>query len=157
NRVFSGTVSQRGQSFTLTGGEAPERVSVAGVSSDSWSTLGVQTVLGRTFNAEEERLGSESGVALISHKLWQRRFGGDPGMLGKSLALDERSYTVVGVLPQGYNFPYDADIWVPARIDPSRDDDSAVFARLKPGVSLEQARAEMKQIAAKIVQQYPDT
>jgi putative ABC transport system permease protein len=156
NKVFSGVVAQRGQNLTLIG-ETPERVSVVSVSSDSWSTMGVKPILGRVFSSDEERLGPGSGAALIGYGLWQRRFGGDSTIVGKPLTLDDRIYNVIGVLPKGYNFPYDAEVWLTAQIDPAGDDDSAVFARLKPGVDLEQARIDLGQVAQRIREQFPET
>src|SRR5262249_1311796 len=96
----------------------------------------------------EEEQGEDPGVAMISAALWRGRLGRDPAVLGRILHLDGRALRIVGVLPAGYRFPYHADVWLPARVDAASPDDYAVFARLAPGRTLEEARAELKAIAS---------
>lgn len=78
--------------------------------------FGVEPVLGRGFLEEEERKGRESGVVLISNAFWERRFGGDPEVLGQNVNLNDASYTVVGVLPSGFSYPYDSELWLPVNL-----------------------------------------
>lgn len=159
NDVFEEVVAQNGRSFTLTGPEAPERLSGIMVSPNWASMLGLQPALGRSFTEEQERLGFDSGVVLVSHGLWQGRLGGDPDIVGKSILLDGRSHIVVGVMPPDFHFPYDAEVWFPASFDrhDGRSHDLNVLARLKPGVTLEAAEAEVDAVAAALEREYPRT
>lgn len=124
--------------------------------------LGVQPILGRDFSLEEEG-PKGTPVALIYYGLWQRRFGGDPGVLGKKIVLSERAYTIIGVMPRGFLFPNrEAEILVPLGYDLARDKDRddrwlRVFARMRPGVTVEQAQTEMNLIARRLADQYPAT
>jgi predicted permease len=117
--------------------------------------------LGRVFLAEEEQPGRD-GVIVLGHGLWQRRFGGKADVLGRSVSLDDRSYTVVGVMPRDFEFPAEAEYWTPLTIDAGHRESRrarswAILARLKPGVSIEQAGVEMNAIAARIAKQHPAT
>jgi len=158
NRIFASTVAAFGASRTLTSAEAPERVSVV-YRSEGWlATLGVKPAFGRDFTPEEERQGINSGVALVSYGLWQSRFGGSPSILHTSVQLDRRSYSIIGVMPQGFSFPYDAQFWVPYLVNASeRGVEFAVFARLEPNISANQARQAMDALSGRIKEQYPDT
>ena len=158
NTVFSSMVALRSEDLTLTGGEAPERLSVVYRSAGWAATLAVQPIVGRDFTPEEERQGENCSVALVSYALWQRRFGGTSSVLGMPMRLGGRSYTIIGVLPQGFNFPYDAEIWLPIVVDPAdRARDFAVFARLNPGVTRAQALAALEATTARIKEKYPET
>lgn len=148
--------------MTLTGTNEPERLVSQHATANLFDTLGITAGRGRLFTAEEDRAGANN-VALISHGLWQRRFGGALDVLGKPVTLDNKSYTVVGILPAGYKILQAApDVVVPfqpwARTLP--DDRSwhpgiLPIARLKHGVSLDQARSDMTVIARRLEQQYP--
>jgi putative ABC transport system permease protein len=160
SRVFEQVAALGGQrGFNLTTGGEPERIQGARVSVSLFSLLGVQPYLGRSFLPEEDQ-ASQSRVVLLSHGLWQRRFGSDPGIIGKTLSLNLRSYTVVGVMPREFNFPEEVEVWTPMAF--SADERKTrdfhylnVIARLKPGVTLLQAQAEMSTLASRLEQQYP--
>jgi putative ABC transport system permease protein len=150
--------------MTLTDQGAAEQLSTGYVTTDFFALLGVQALLGRALLADEHEPG-RNHVVVLSHGFWQRRFGADPGIVGKTLTLDGRSFTVVGVMPPGLQLPVeDTDIWAslslvgPDRVPRVRGNAwLAVVARLKPGVTLEQARADMTIIARGLEQQFPDT
>lgn len=135
---------------TLTGAGEPERLHGVRASAGFLPMLGVTPLHGRHFLPTEDRAG-EAGVVLIGHALWQRRFGGDADILGRSLTLDDRPYTVVGVLPPDFRFFQPADLWVPLALDPEQEGRQYVtnldaIARLTPGVDREEAQAELEVI-----------
>jgi putative ABC transport system permease protein len=147
--------------FNLTHGEETDRITGARVSSNLYSLLRVKPVLGRDFLEAEGQPGAEP-VALISYGLWQRQYGSDPQLIGKPLQVDGSPYTVVGVLPPGLGFPTPETELVIPFIPLTRERHRAnhfirVIGRLRPGLSLAQAGAEMEAIAARLEQQYPDT
>ena len=164
NHVFEniGVVNYR--DYNLTGRGEPERLRAGQASADLFSALRVQAALGRLFTNEEDKVGT-AAVVVLSHQLWQRRFGGDPLILNQSLTLNDRAYTVIGVMPRGFSFSRRTELWVPIgqlSDQPSlkpRDNHPGLrgVARLKAGVTLEQARAELDAIAAQLEQQYPDS
>lgn len=145
--------------FNLSGGGPPERVGGAFVSANFLDTLGLTPALGRSFTVEEEVAGAEP-VAMIGYGLWQRRFGGDPSVVGSTLQVDGQSRTVIGVLPAGLDFPADAEIWQPI---PFRGPETSVrrfhflrvIGRLAPEVTLGQAQAEVDAIARRLEAAYP--
>src|SRR5215470_14032791 len=150
------------RSFNLTGRGEPERVRGATVMANYLSTLGTKPVLGRTISAEDDRPGG-SPVALISYGLWQKHFGGNANVLNESLNLDGRSYDIIGVMPPGFDVPGIADVWIPLQTDidslPLTEraaTNNSIIARLRPGVGLEQADAELKGIARQLEQEYPN-
>src|SRR5439155_3485672 len=160
NTVFEAMAAMVERSFNLTGVGEPERFDGRRVSANLFGLLGVDAQLGRTFRPEEDQPGSR--VVVLSHGLWQRRFGADPRVIGQSLSLNGESYTVVGVMPPNFQFPTRRDqLWVPMAFS-SKEAASRgnhyleVIARIKPGVSLQQAQAEMGTIAARLAQQYPE-
>jgi putative ABC transport system permease protein len=144
----------------LSGSAEPERVPAADVTASFFSVLGVNPALGRNFLAEEDRPGGES-VVIISHGLWQRRFGADPNIVGNKINVSGQSYTVVGVMPAGFQFMVPIDLWVPLALDAGaeRRDNRylQVFARLKPGVRLEQAQSQMNTVTQRLSQSYVET
>ncbi len=160
NTAFEGMAGLAGQSFNLTSGDEPERLLGYAATANLFPLLGVEPALGRGFRAGEDKPGAER-VAILSHGLWERRFGSDPSLVGKSLTLSGQSYVVVGVLPRDFRAPNDPEIWAPMTFDPARfgrrNDFVTVIARLKPGVSLEQGQAEMTTVARRLEQQYPQT
>jgi putative ABC transport system permease protein len=162
NHVFQSLAAWQSTSVTIAGGGDPEQVWSNHVTANFFTLLGVQPMLGRDFLAQEGRLGHER-VALISYALWERRFGKDPGTVGKSIVLDQVPYQVVGVLPRSFSlFGTSAalDVWVPlafnhAQLD-REDYELVVFGKLNPGVRPEQAQADMETIVAALKKQYPD-
>ncbi len=145
----------------LVGRDEPERVQGFRVSADFFPALGVQPALGRGFVADEETIGRHRR-AVIGHGLWHRRFGGDPAIVGRTITLDAEPYEVVGVAPQGFDFPMGAEVWAPLAFDAKAVAQRTsryltVIGRLAPGASLEDARAEMSVIAGRLQQQYPAT
>jgi putative ABC transport system permease protein len=144
----------------LAGIDEPERVSGFFVSADLFAALGVEPVLGRTFTADEETRGRHRRVVL-SHGLWQRRFGSDPSILGKPILLDAEQYDVIGVAPRGFDFPMGSEIWAPLSFDAEaaalrHSRYLSVVGRLAAGRSIEDAKAEMAVIARRLEQQYPE-
>ena len=132
----------------------------AAVSSDFFSVLRSNATVGRTFTPEEEQAGRDQ-VVVIGHGLWQRAFGANPNMIGQTLTLNSRSFTVVGIMPAGFEFPQEAELWVPLAWDEKERQtrsihDYIVIARLKQNVSLKQAQAEMNTISSRLEQQYPE-
>jgi len=141
----------------LIGGE-PVRMEIQRMSADAFAALGVQPVIGRVFNNDEDRRGGPPSVVL-SYRTWQERFGGQ-AVVGQPVTMNSVVHTILGVMPPGFSFPYkDIDAWLPLGSIPAPPRTAhtlAAVARLKPGVTLEQARAEMAAIAARLEQAYPD-
>jgi putative ABC transport system permease protein len=161
NHVFEDVAGYNASSMTLTGRDASERVRSARVTSSFFPLLGVRPVLGRTFLAGEDQPGAEP-IVIISHGLWQRRFGGDPEIIGQAISLNGGAYTVVGVLPPQFKFAKvgDAEAWAPLNPSPAQMSGRNfywlnVIARLKPGVTLKQAQADMDIFAENFQQQHP--
>ncbi|HOB99357.1 MAG TPA: ABC transporter permease [Verrucomicrobiota bacterium] len=160
NTVFADLGLQGERVFTLTGRAEPVRVEGAVVTASLFSLLGVQPMLGRQFTSDEDQPGA-APVAILSHGLWQQRFGGDADLAGLTLTLDGRSHTVVGIMPPGFAFPEAAQLWTPLVVDaPESQRPSHLYkglARLKPGVTLDQAGAELNTIARRIAGAHPKT
>jgi predicted permease len=150
-------------SFTLLGTDEPERINVEAVSAPYFSLLGVTPVHGRTFREDEDQVPNRDFVAVLGDGLWRRRFGGDPGIVGKTIRLSGTTYTVIGIMPPNFTGITDtAQLWVPFALAgfPPDNRGSRGFqslARLKPGVSLETAQAEMDAISARLATAYPAT
>lgn len=160
NQVFEQVAAYAPGELKLTRQAGAESVRRASVSSNFFSVLGVTPRQGRDFISEEDRPGKEQ-VVILSSGLWQRRFGADPHMLGKSINLNGENYTVVGIMPEGFQFPDRTELWTPLALDARQLDRSTRFlnavARLKPGVSLDEARRQMSLVARRLEQQYPET
>jgi putative ABC transport system permease protein len=162
NRVFERIAAYTGQNFNLSGVEEPERIRAMRVSAGLFELLRAQPALGRTFSAEEDQHGGQR-VVILSHALWHRRFGADPKVVGQTLTLNDQSYVVVGVMPPTFAFPRaTTEMWTPIAFSPgergTRDTNFlSVIARLKPGVTLEQARSEMGALARRQQEQYPES
>jgi len=145
-----------GSGVNLASGNDAEYVSALKVSLDFFRALGVAPSLGRGFTREEDQPGGER-VAIFSDGLWRRRFGADKGLIGRSVAINSANYTVVGVLPPGFQFLPDADVFTPLRPSPEGDSDSnyGAIGRLKPGVTEAQAQADLKLVAEKYRAAFP--
>ncbi|HMV83556.1 MAG TPA: ABC transporter permease [Blastocatellia bacterium] len=161
-------------SATLTGAATPVNLRLAVVSAELFPLLGAKTQLGRVFLPEENKAGNSAGrVVILSHRLWQRQFSADPAVVGRSITLSGKPFNVVGVMPAGFQYPIEAqptELWITSAIDGEKADPKdqsndeqrgahylQVIGRLKPGVKLEQAQAELSVIAANLEKQYPDT
>jgi putative ABC transport system permease protein len=144
-----------------TGGESPEQLPSARVTADFFRLFGVRTAVGRTFTAGEDRPNG-GHVVVLSHGLWQRRFGGDPKVVGRTLALSGDSYVVIGVLAAsftGAKFDPFADVWTPFQMDPASSDQAHYFTavgRLKTGVSIATANAQMQTAAEQFRTEFPN-
>jgi predicted permease len=162
NQAFSSMGGYSNNSVTLSGKGEAEQIPVGIATADFFETLGVRPVLGRTFRVDEDREAKNIPV-LITYGAWQRRFAGDPHVIGKPLVVDGDPATVVGVLPQKFSFApsNSADLWISARIAGWRLRRNAHWlspvARLKPEVSLQQAQSEVSALAAQLAKQYPDS
>jgi putative ABC transport system permease protein len=158
NRVFEGMAARSSFDMNLSGGGEAERIRVAEVTSNYFSVYGVQPALGRTFFPEEDWEGG-GRVVVLSHGLWERRFGADPNVLGRAIRLGDEGCTVVGVVPA--RFFSEDEAWIPRRLMSSRDYLFAhglfVIARLKPDVTVAQAQADMSNVARRLEEQSPET
>ncbi|HEY7159811.1 MAG TPA: ABC transporter permease, partial [Acidobacteriota bacterium] len=155
-------------SHNLSGVDHAEQLRSVFVSADLFSTLGVQPMIGRNFLPYEDQ-PDHFHVVLLSHGLWKRRFGSDPGLVGKTIKLEGLDYTVAGVMAPGFQFPlvssdfaFPADLWVPLPMTAKRASDRntnylRIIGRLKNGVSIERARIEMDVIAKSMEKEYPAT
>ena len=166
NTVFEHLAATHKESRNLSGipGRDPERVSCASVTRNFFKIIGLPPELGRTFSQDEDKVGAPP-VAVISDRLWRRVFNADPSVLGRSITLHDQNYTVTGVMPPQMTSPQDTDAWLsmmrrsnnPAWMDRSHHPMIYVWGKLKPGVTVDQARTEMKGIAARLEKAYPDT
>jgi putative ABC transport system permease protein len=146
---------------SLTGAGDASRVQAAFTSANFFTVLRTQAIIGRVFDETECRPGRDA-VALLNYGFWQRRFAGDPGVIGRRIELNERVYVVIGVLPKSVQYPSDADVFLPLAPTPQQLDDRKgheyyVTARLRDGVTVKQAQAEMRTIAERLAKAYPAT
>jgi putative ABC transport system permease protein len=160
---FEGLAYATGRPYTLTQTAEPAVVRGAAVSASAWPLLGIQPALGRTFTEAEDRPGA-SPVCVLSYATWQSRFGGDPQILGRTLTLDAKSYTVVGVMPPQFKF-WAGDLWLPVGLEADSEMlrsrvlrmDAWVVGTPQPGISMREAEAELNVIARHIAQQHPES
>jgi putative ABC transport system permease protein len=162
SRSFSHMAALQTNSVNLTGDAEPVRVYGLRVSTSLFPMLGVQPIMGRFFRPEEEQPGQDR-VAILGDGLWKSRFAADPHIVGKQIEIDTQKFTVVGVVEPGLQFMEQAQLYVPLAFTPAQLDPNArghqnidVVARLRPGVTLDQARAEMKLVAARMTRSLPD-
>ena len=162
NHVFADMAYSWDEAYTLTGTANPEAVSGYTFSCNFFSLLGTKPVLGRTFLPEECRAGSDH-VVVLSQALWQRRFAADPGIVGRSIQLNHQPYTVIGVMPAGFAHPSrETALWTPLAppadlMADRKEHVLRVVARLKAGVTMERARAEMNDLANQMAREHPDS
>ncbi|HYK34586.1 ABC transporter permease [Alloacidobacterium sp.] len=149
----------------IAGNHLPVAMKAIGASAGFWNILGVQPMLGRTFN-EQDDMPNAPGAVVLSYGTWQQIFDGDPGVIGKQVTLDQKAATVVGVMPQGFNMPNGIDLWQPAQRDAAdlwsknRGENTRfinVYGRLKPGVSLQAAQNDLHTIGEQLRREYPAT
>lgn len=160
-KAFSGIAAYSGGTYNLADGAgAPERYFGNPITANTFGVIGQKPLIGRDFQPADEKPGAPP-VVLLGFGAWKSRYGGDPGIIGRTVRINEEPTTIIGVMPEGMRFPTNADLWLP--IVPVRDyarrDNRPMdaFARLAPGFTLEQARAEMDTISARLRQSYPDT
>jgi putative ABC transport system permease protein len=164
NHVFENIGVYNRSSYNLTGVGDAERIVTGQVSADMFAALRANPAIGRLFTNDEDKPGG-TPVVLLSHPLWQRRFGGQASILNQQLMLNNRSYTVIGIMPEGFQFPTRVEMWVPVgqlsgeTSWQSRGNHPGLYgvARLKPGVTFAQAKAEMDTIGANLEKQYQDS
>jgi len=156
NKTFENFAASFSMSMpvNITGGGDPERLNASAVTGDYFKAFGISPALGRGFTLENEKTGQDH-VAVLSHELWMRRFGGDPGIVNKTIVLDGKATQVLGVMGRDVSLPQAAELWVPMNFDdPDMKMRRAHFlrpiGRLKPGVSLTQAQADLDLVAAQL-------
>jgi predicted permease len=159
NHVFDRMAIYNYRGFTLTGGAQPQQVDASAVSSGFFETLGVSPLVGRIFNPEEDQPG-HTNVVVLSYRFWQEHLGANAGIVGHNIIMDGQNYLVAGVMPESFRFPEFAQAWTPMGwTDNERavrgEHHSVVIARLKPGVDVRQAQAEMNTISSRLEQLYP--
>src|SRR5207245_4598342 len=166
NTVFEHLAATHKESRNLSGvlGRDPERISCASVTRNFFNVVGMRAEIGRTFGEDEDKVGA-APVVVISDRLWQRAFSRDPSVIGRDITLHDTNFTVIGVMPPQMTSPQDTDVWLsmmrrsnnPAGMDRSHHPMTYVCGKLKPDVTVDQARTEMKGIAARLEKTYPDT
>lgn len=160
SRTLEGFSTFYGRTMILTTGDTPERVLSLDISADAFAMLGVKPYRGRLFTPEDGEPTAEP-VAIISHALWQGRFGGRENAVGRVEVMNGRPTTIVGVMPPGFSFPEKHAMWTPLRHvrDPAARSSHGLpgLARLRPGVSLDEARTELATLGARLAQEYPAT
>jgi putative ABC transport system permease protein len=162
NHTFADLGAYHGIGYNLTGPDYPEQLDGTRLTANLWSVLRVRPMLGNLFTSAAEEWGRHR-VALLSERLWRRRFGGDPGVVGRTIVLNQESYTVIGVMAVTFQFPWDSnEIWTPISYPPGDIFETRsnhfvdVLGRLKPGITLSQAQADLSVIAAQIAHQVPE-
>src|SRR5579863_1973120 len=165
NHTLDQVVEHHSMNFLLLGENSAERVNTAVVSANFFDVLGVRPLLGRTFVASDESKNANA-VLVLSYGYWKTRHGGDPNIIGKVFQMNNRPHTVIGVLPPIPQYPVENDVYMPTSQCPTRSSQRFIanrrarmmtaFARLKPGVPLEQAQADLATIASRLEREYPD-
>jgi hypothetical protein len=169
NQTLSGLVEHHSMTFTLLGRDEPERVSTGVVSAEFFDVLGITPLHGRAFRPEDDDLGADA-VLILSNGYWQRAFGGEPGVIGRTLEMNDKTHTVVGVLPPIPQFPQEHDVYMPTSACPFRAQGElqmnenrssframTVFGRIRDGVDLEAVRADFETIGLRFARDYPET
>ncbi|HKV61655.1 MAG TPA: ABC transporter permease [Candidatus Acidoferrum sp.] len=161
NDVFEGLTTYGMQSFGLGAEGDVQPILGCRVSANFFDVLAVPPAAGRVFTTAEERPGTDQ-VAILSYGSWQRRFGGDPQLLGKTITLNSRVYTIVGIMPKNFDYPVPVELWVPLALTPAEKSDRAqlslsALARLKPGISVSQVGAVLANFSHRLQQEFPKT
>jgi predicted permease len=161
NGAFEGLTTYSMQSFGLGAQGDVQPILGSRVSANFFDVLAVAPALGRPFSTTEEQPGADQ-VAILSYGSWQRRFGGDPQLLGKTVSLNSHVYTIVGIMPKGFDYPVPVELWVPLALTPAEKNDRtqlslSALARLKPGVSVSQVGAGLANFSHRLEQEYPKT
>jgi putative ABC transport system permease protein len=159
--AFDELAAYRIRDIAITGSGEPELLRGCFVSADFFSAVQTNAIKGRAFRSDEDQPGRDQ-VAVLGYGLWQRRFGGDASVLGATVTLDNRAVTIVGIMPPDFDFPYDTELWMPLALTPEQMRERTkrnlyALGRLKGGVTVAQAQAEMFAIAKRIEQQHPQT
>jgi putative ABC transport system permease protein len=165
NQTLDGVVEHHTMGFILLGRKEAERVQTGVVSANFFDVLGVKPLLGRTFVSHDDERGADA-VLVLSYEYWQKSHGGDPGIIGRTFRMNDRVHTVIGVLPPIPQYPQEEDVYMPTSACPTRSSEQFcdnrtarmmnVFGRLKPGVPLDQAKADVSVIASRLREEYPD-
>ena len=158
NRSFESLALVGGSGANLTGNGEPERLSSANVTADFFKVLGMNPILGRTFQEGEDTPG-KNAVCVLSYRLWQRRFGGDPNVVGRTLSLNNTPTEIVGVMPAEFKFPrLDTDLWTPLAFNAQRTAPYffSIVGRLKPGLTAAQAQADTTEVLQNFGRQHPN-
>jgi putative ABC transport system permease protein len=161
NEAFEHLAAYSVDNYNLIGLGEPERVSAASVTASLWPLLAVEPLAGRYFLEQEDRPGHNQ-VAVVSRGFWQRRFGSDPSLEEKTLTLNDKSYAVVGVMPESFRFPESHDIWIPMALNHQQERQGdmwslvSVIGRVKRGASLDRAQSDLDTINARMRERYPD-
>src|SRR5262245_25612052 len=164
NTVFEDLAATTDAQYNMTGMGEPELLIGYRLAANFFQAAGVQPILGRAFTPEEDRAGAP-GVVILSHRLWQRRFGGDPNALGRSVTLNGNPYTVIGVMPAGFQHPQRSELWTPLRLNSINANQAndrsfrnmSVMGRLRCGVTLRTTQIDISRIARRLADQHPDT
>ncbi|MEO8434817.1 MAG: ABC transporter permease [Pyrinomonadaceae bacterium] len=161
NHTFEQLATYRGWSANLTGLETPERLQGSQVTANFLDVIGVKPAIGRGFAAGEDQPGNET-VTILTYGLWQRRFGGDPAIVNKTITINGIARTVIGVMPEGFNYPLGSELLAPIAITPEMASNRQfhtylTVGRLKPNVPLTQAQTDLETIAARLSNQYAET
>jgi putative ABC transport system permease protein len=158
NHVFESVSTYRTWSMTVTGTDEPQNINAGMVTADYFKVMGVTPILGRAFTAEDDRPGANP-VAVISYGFWQKHFAGDSGVIGRTIALDDRAFNVIGVMPESFAHQGPPPLWVPiGPMDWNKRDvriAGNVIARLKPGVTIQQAREDINAVSQQLAREHP--
>jgi putative ABC transport system permease protein len=161
NRAFEQMAAYQPWDANLTGTGEPERIQACLVTADFFTLLGMKPTLGRSFSREEQEI-SGSGAVIVSHGFWQRRLASSPDAVGRTVSLDNRNYTVAGVMPPEFDYPLATELWAPLAMTPQERNQRAtrtllVLGRLRPHVTVAEARAAMSVIAGRLQRAYPQS
>jgi putative ABC transport system permease protein len=160
SRSFEALAVIRGSAANLTGDGEPERVVANMVSSDFWKMTGIRMVAGRTFTRDEATAGNDR-VAIVSERLWRGRYGGDPAIIGRTIAVNAEQRVVVGIAPQDVGHTADSDLWTPLVINPAEENRGnhvvTALGKLRPGISVTEAEAELNVVAEGLERDFPES